>query len=372
MRGRIGTNYLFADFDIFGLQLQRRQEMTHAIDNADSQSIGSGDVDELSRQISERYSLAAPEIIEGAVSLAVEEASVDVTGDYRYGFFGGGPNFAPGITATYFVPFSGDGQMFKCRPSTFSTGVPVAEVGKSELKLTFTRAGQDVAATKAEFDLSLGRINEHLGWLRENCRTFNVALPGEAKRAISARRARLQQMNHGVEMLGIPIRRSPPSPRVEISRGIAAGLTTPEPATAAETTKYDVALSFAGENREYVHEVANGLRVAGVSVFYDAFERTELWGKDLIEHLAEIYGQHSRFVVMFISKEYVEKAWTTHERRHAQDRALLAREEYILPARFDDTPVPGMTSTVAFQDLRHTNPSELVSLIIAKLRQKAL
>jgi len=90
-------------------------------------------------------------------------------------------------------------------------------------------------------------------------------------------------------------------------------------------------------------------------------------GKNLIEHLADIYGNRSRYVVMFISKEYVEKAWTKHERQHVQERALLVREEYILPARFDDTPVPGMPSTVAFQDLRKTTPEELASLILAKL-----
>ena len=102
----------------------------------------------------------------------------------------------------------------------------------------------------------------------------------------------------------------------------------------------------------------------------DKFEKAELWGKNLIEHLAEIYGQRSRFVVMFVSKEYVEKAWTTHERRHAQERALLAQTEYILPARFDDTPVPGMTSTVGFVDLRNTSPSELVGLILQKLGKR--
>jgi hypothetical protein len=101
---------------------------------------------------------------------------------------------------------------------------------------------------------------------------------------------------------------------------------------------------------------------------YDGFEKANLWGKNLIDHLAEIYA-NSRYIVMFISKEYVEKAWTTHERKHAQDRALFAQEEYILPARFDDTPVPGMTKTAAFQDLRHTAPRELVDLILAKLRR---
>lgn len=42
--------------------------------------------------------------------------------------------------------------------------------------------------------------------------------------------------------------------------------------------------------------------------------------------------------------------------------------EYILPARFDDMPVPGMTATVAFHDLRQTTPPpQVASLIIAKL-----
>lgn len=75
----------------------------------------------------------------------------------------------------------------------------------------------------------------------------------------------------------------------------------------------------------------------------------------------------ARYVVMFISKEYVEKAWTTHERQHAQACALLAKEEYILPARFDDTDVRGMTTTVGIVDLRKTTPAELVTLIRDKV-----
>ena len=93
-----------------------------------------------------------------------------------------------------------------------------------------------------------------------------------------------------------------------------------------------------------------------------------MWGKNLVDHLADIYSKRARYVVMFISKEYVEKTWTNHERQHAQGRSLVAKEEYILPARFDDTEVPGMTNTVAHQDLRNTSPEELVRLITAKVR----
>ena len=45
--------------------------------------------------------------------------------------------------------------------------------------------------------------------------------------------------------------------------------------------EYDVALSFAGENRAYVEAVANSLKNRGISVFYDLFEEANLWGKNL-------------------------------------------------------------------------------------------
>lgn len=47
---------------------------------------------------------------------------------------------------------------------------------------------------------------------------------------------------------------------------------------------YDVALSFAGENREYVDQGAEFLKETGLRVFYDRFEEANLRGKILYEH----------------------------------------------------------------------------------------
>lgn len=41
---------------------------------------------------------------------------------------------------------------------------------------------------------------------------------------------------------------------------------------------YEVCLSFAGEDRAYVERVAAALGRAQVRVFYDAYEKVELWG----------------------------------------------------------------------------------------------
>lgn len=94
--------------------------------------------------------------------------------------------------------------------------------------------------------------------------------------------------------------------------------------------KYDVALSFAGEQRECVEEVASGLRHRGIRAFYDRYEEADLWGKDLYEHLHGVYSEAADYCVVFASEDYALKLWATHERRSAQERAFLESREYVL------------------------------------------
>ena len=43
--------------------------------------------------------------------------------------------------------------------------------------------------------------------------------------------------------------------------------------------KYDVALSFAGEDRKYAEELAELLQSGGYSSFYDKYERSPIMGQ---------------------------------------------------------------------------------------------
>ncbi|MDR3706804.1 MAG: TIR domain-containing protein [Capsulimonadaceae bacterium] len=130
---------------------------------------------------------------------------------------------------------------------------------------------------------------------------------------------------------------------------------------------YDVALSFAGEERDYVSAVADVLHQLGVKIFYDEYEAAGLWGKDLYEHLDDVYQRRSQYCVLFASKAYAEKVWTNHERKCAQARAISQKEEYILPVRFDETQIPGLTTTVGYLDARKLQPSEVAHCFLKKL-----
>ncbi len=142
-----------------------------------------------------------------------------------------------------------------------------------------------------------------------------------------------------------------------------------------ETYKYDVAFSFAGEDREYVENVALFLKKKNIAVFYDYFEEENLWGKNLISYLEEIYTHKSKYCVIFISQYYVQKDWTSYESAAAMVRMLdsnLKQKEYLLPVKFDETKVSGVLSTIGFIDGKRKSPDELGKLIIKKLHKRDL
>ena len=134
--------------------------------------------------------------------------------------------------------------------------------------------------------------------------------------------------------------------------------------------QYDVALSFAGEDRAYVEQLAQYLRSKNIQVFYDEFEEISTWGKDLMGHFDVIYRKDALYCVMFISKHYAQKAWPKHEKQSALARAL-GDHGYILPVRFDDTDIPGLQPTIGYIDLRKHTPEQLGHLILKKLGKEA-
>jgi hypothetical protein len=132
---------------------------------------------------------------------------------------------------------------------------------------------------------------------------------------------------------------------------------------------FDVAVSFAGEDREVVQQYCDILHSDKLKVFYDKYERIGLWGANLYDKLDEVYRTKALFCVIFISKHYAAKVWTNHERQSAQARALQENREYVLPVRLDDTEIPGIPPTIGYEDLRKISVEELADMTVQKVRQ---
>lgn len=133
--------------------------------------------------------------------------------------------------------------------------------------------------------------------------------------------------------------------------------------------EYDVTLSFAGEDRKIVEEVAEWLKFFGLSVFYDEWESHNLIGEDLFQHLSKTYSDDARLCLVFCSKHYVGKMWTEHELKFAQARLISSTDAYLIPIRIDDTPIPGVPKTTGFLDLRKSSASRIATTVAQKLNK---
>lgn len=134
---------------------------------------------------------------------------------------------------------------------------------------------------------------------------------------------------------------------------------------------FRVALSFAGEHRPYVEEVARALarELGQDEVFYDNHFKHDLAVVDLDVLLQSIYHHKSDLVVVFLCGNYQKKEWCGLEWRSVRDLIKSKRHaQRIMFFRFDDAPVDGVFSQDGAIDCREHLSAEAADLILKRLQ----
>ena len=130
--------------------------------------------------------------------------------------------------------------------------------------------------------------------------------------------------------------------------------------------EYDIAISYAGEEKEIAQQIAEKLRENGINVFYDGFYEDELWGKDLTTFFERVFKEKARYCLMLISQNYLNKNWPTQEKQYTLSRQLEEHEEYILPVKFDIVNVPGLPNTIGYK--KFTTVEDITNLLTKKIK----
>jgi hypothetical protein len=136
-------------------------------------------------------------------------------------------------------------------------------------------------------------------------------------------------------------------------------------------TTFDLAISFAGSERDYARVIAAVARENGLSVFLDELYESELWGKNLVETLSEIYETKARYCLIVVSKQYCERVFTNVERKAALDWAIRTKTEYILPLVVDGSWIQGLPKSTAYLDLRRKSVIAISEALLKKISGNA-
>lgn len=103
---------------------------------------------------------------------------------------------------------------------------------------------------------------------------------------------------------------------------------------------YDLAVSFAGEQRDYVRRTVDACKQLGLRVFYDKDKNNDWWGGNFIREQRIVYSSQTHYFVPFISAEYLAKPVPMDEFSAAMMTAVKQGDGYILPVLMDDTEIP--------------------------------
>lgn len=107
--------------------------------------------------------------------------------------------------------------------------------------------------------------------------------------------------------------------------------------------EYEIALSFAGENRILAEYIANRLTDLDVAVFYDKNYEANFLGVALNKVFREIFNEKSKYVVCLLDKNHAEKVWPSFEREVFSKKI---DEEKVIPVFLDDTNFPGISRDI--------------------------
>lgn len=105
---------------------------------------------------------------------------------------------------------------------------------------------------------------------------------------------------------------------------------------AKNTFAYDVAISYASEQERTASRVVSILRADNFKVFFAPDRESKYIAEDMIAQFYRIYRYESRYVVAFVTEEYLRKDITMHE----ATTAMLRRKEEgcnrLIPIYFGD------------------------------------
>jgi hypothetical protein len=156
---------LFSEYDLRAVlehQLASLDKKVRAI----SESRFDAETDELlAAAVASELVVAPLELLEDKLSVSPREAQIDVSHDPNRDFFEPGPHYVPGLEITYHLPFTGDPELWKCRPNQFTLNPPRAVIGKDELQFPIDSANRDVTATKSRYDEHVRSVKQWMPWV---------------------------------------------------------------------------------------------------------------------------------------------------------------------------------------------------------------
>lgn len=128
--------------------------------------------------------------------------------------------------------------------------------------------------------------------------------------------------------------------------------------------KYDIALSYASEQKDYVSSIYKLLELKGLSVYFAPAYQEELSGADMTTTFYSIFHDQCLLIAAFVSEEYLQKRRPMAEAAIGQMRNREEGQNCLIPVYFGNAKLPEFDPDINFLDAN--KPAEVVAHYLAE------
>lgn len=209
------SEYLFSSRELREYLEIALRNLVEEIDSLPSVRIVTTSEDELAVELIEKYSVTTPVLDESRITVDQAHTKIDISNDPTrivYHLNPGRRTYIDGTVYTHYVPFRGNADVFRCRPSHYSSNFPRASVDDDVLTFAYEDTRHDAGGIRSAFATDLEETRKLLAWADNDIRSHNDKVAQAAQTKLAERQAKLTWDQQVVQQLGYPVRRRADAP----------------------------------------------------------------------------------------------------------------------------------------------------------------
>lgn len=252
---------LFQEYDLRGTIENHKRDLDNEVNSLSENEVLNTSQDDMVKYLVDKYRFDMPRIDEEGITTDYGDAKIDVSQDFRRMIRDRNrPFHIAGTRITFYVPFTGDPDLFKCRPSRWVlSGTPTATVGSNQLTFIYDMTKEELERVGEKFDQDLKITQEQLRSVAGDVSPFNSELAENAASKINSRREKLLRDREIVANLRFPLQRREDSRITFVTPAVKRHITPRKPTASTEPFSPEPALGM--DDYEHILSVLTNMVV---------------------------------------------------------------------------------------------------------------
>ena len=213
-------NLLFYEGDLHGTLDSQTRQISEKVNAISKDQFLSTPEEDLIEHLCSQLHIEPLELHEDSMEMEQQEVQIDVSGYRDRNPFGDrGAINVQGIRIVISVPFTGESVLWKLRPNSYQSVFPRADIREARgetagiVELVFEQPSDaQPEQLKNNLESELKSIRFYVDAQRNQIEGFNSSAPQNIRRAVQARREKLEKHDGIADLLGIPLKRKDGTP----------------------------------------------------------------------------------------------------------------------------------------------------------------